>query len=90
MNALKLMNAVLILIVAGLVVYIMWPSINLAMRGKPLGSTVSGINDPLSPAQLIIINNAPDSYFEKAGRGDAEPLDTRRGNVQRSLLCARL
>lgn len=67
MNALKLMNAMLILIVAGLVVYIMWPSISLAIHGKPLGSTLSGINGPLSQSQLSVINNAPNSYFEKAG-----------------------
>ncbi|MDE1865268.1 MAG: DUF929 family protein [Candidatus Micrarchaeota archaeon] len=64
---LKIMNALLILIVAGLVIYIMWPSIKLAIAGQPLGKTLSGINAPLSPAQLSVINNAPDSYFERAG-----------------------
>jgi hypothetical protein len=67
-NTLKLMNIALIIIVAGLVIYIMWPSISLAIRGQPLGKTLSGINNPLSLAQLDVINNAPNSYFEQAGQ----------------------
>lgn len=67
MQMLKIMNVLLILIVAGLVIYVMWPSISSAVKGQPLGNTLSGINTPLSQAQLAVINNAPDSYFQKAG-----------------------
>lgn len=31
------------------------------------GNTIAGINTPLTPAQLSVINNAPNSYFESAG-----------------------
>jgi hypothetical protein len=64
---LKIINAVLILMVAGLVVYVMYPSIITAVAGQPPGNRLTGINTPLTRSQLSVINNAPDSYFERAG-----------------------
>lgn len=66
-GTLKLMNALLIIIIAGLVLYIIWPSIKLATAAQPLGNTLAGINSRLTPSQLSTINNASDSDFEKAG-----------------------
>ena len=64
---LKVMNVILIVVVAALVVYVMYPAIKGAFATKPLGSTLSGINNPLTQSQLAVINGAPNSYFEKAG-----------------------
>jgi hypothetical protein len=66
-RTLKLMNYVLLLVVAGLVIYIMYPTIASAFAVQPLGKTLAGINAPLSPSQLAVINGAPNSYFERAG-----------------------
>jgi hypothetical protein len=66
-KTLKIMNIVLIFIVAGLALYVMYPTIRSALVGQPLGNTISGINNPLSQSQLATINNVPNSYFEDAG-----------------------
>ncbi|MGC8586672.1 MAG: DUF929 family protein [Candidatus Micrarchaeia archaeon] len=34
---------------------------------QPFGSRLTNINEPLNATELAIINNAPNSYFEKAG-----------------------
>ncbi len=66
-RTLKIMNIVLILMVAGLVAYVMYPSVKGALVGQPPGNRLTGINSPLSQSQLAVINGAPDSYFERAG-----------------------
>ncbi len=64
---LKLMNMILIVIVAALVVYVMYPMVAGAFTVQPPGKTLAGINNPLSQSQLSVINGAPDSSFERAG-----------------------
>jgi hypothetical protein len=34
---------------------------------QPFGERLTGINDPFNASALAVINNAPDSYFERAG-----------------------
>ena len=58
----------LIVVVAALVVYVMWPSIR--ARGARAAAREDAQRDKLATqqqSQLAVINNAPDSYFEKAG-----------------------
>ncbi|MDE1855822.1 MAG: DUF929 family protein [Candidatus Micrarchaeota archaeon] len=46
-----------------------YPLLSSALKGQAVnyGHTLSGINAPLTPQQLAVINNASNSYFEQAG-----------------------
>ncbi len=44
-----------------------YPSITVLISGPPAGQRLTGIDKPLSSAELSTINNAPDGYFEIAG-----------------------
>ncbi|HIH50530.1 MAG: DUF929 family protein [Candidatus Micrarchaeaceae archaeon] len=63
---LKTVIALLVIIIAALAVYVMYPYINLAVVGQPFGKRLTGIDTPLSSGQLSVINNAPNSNFETA------------------------
>jgi len=67
-DILLIVNVILIIAIALIVVYLLWwPQVKLALFGAPFGSTLAGIDTPLTSAQLSIINGAPSSYFEIAG-----------------------
>ncbi len=66
-NILLGINTILILAVVGIVLYLEYPVIRVAIYGPPLGQTLAGIDNPLTPSQLSVINNAPNAYFETAG-----------------------
>jgi hypothetical protein len=65
---LRLVNDLLLVVAVVLVLYILYPHAVALTRQPQLGNTTVGIDAPLSPAQLGAINNAPDSYFERAGQ----------------------
>jgi hypothetical protein len=65
---LTIVSALLAIALAAVVVYLVYPSVKLAVAGAPFGQTLAGINNPLTAAQLGVINNAPNSYFEIAGQ----------------------
>ncbi|MDE1869186.1 MAG: DUF929 family protein [Candidatus Micrarchaeota archaeon] len=48
-------------------IYSQTSSINVAINGQPFGQRLTGINNPLTPQQLSVINNASDANFETAG-----------------------
>lgn len=64
---LELVIVLLIVIVAALAIYIVYPMINLAIQGEPFGNRLTGINAQLSSYELSAINNAPNSNFEISG-----------------------
>jgi hypothetical protein len=64
---LKITAAVLTVVVVALALYIVYPSISLAINGSPFGSRLTGIDSPISQMQLSTINNASNSNFEIAG-----------------------
>ena len=57
----------LVVVIAVLALYILYPSIKLTVYGQPYGKRLTGINTQLGSAQLAVINNASNSYFERAG-----------------------
>jgi hypothetical protein len=68
LNKLLIINAILIIAIIVVVVYVLWwPQFKLALYGAPFGKTEAGIDTQLTQAQLGVINNAPNSYFETAG-----------------------
>ena len=61
------LDMALIVVIAALVVYILYPMLKSAVTPAPPGKRLAGIDAPFTNAQLGTINNAPDSYFERAG-----------------------
>ncbi len=64
----KAATAVLSLAVIALLAFALYPSLITLINGQPFGRRLTGINSPLSSSELAAINNAPDSYFETAGK----------------------
>ena len=64
----KITTAVLALAAVALALYVSYPYLQLLINGQPAGHRLTGIDAPLSGAELSVINNAPNSYFEAAGR----------------------
>lgn len=65
---LEIIIVLLVIIVAGLAIYISYPSIKLAINGQPYGTRLTGINTALTTPQLSVINNAPNNNFEIAAQ----------------------
>jgi hypothetical protein len=64
---LEIIIALLIVMIAALAIYIIYPSLKLSIQGQPFGKRLTGINSPLSYSQLSVINNASNNNFEIAG-----------------------
>lgn len=66
---LELAVAVLAIAVVVLLAYVALtlPTVELSLQPTPPGQRLSGIDAPLTPAQLSVINNASNNYFEDAG-----------------------
>lgn len=64
---LQIAVAVLAVVIVVLAAYIIYPIIQLSIRGQPFGQRLTGIDQPLTPAQLSVINNASNNDFEIAG-----------------------
>ncbi len=63
----KITTAIFAFISVILALVVSYPSINVLIKGQPAGLRLTGIDQPLSSAELSTINNAPNSYFETAG-----------------------
>lgn len=67
MKGIRHIDMLLVVVIVILVAYIAYPAVESEIKGAPAGKTISGINSPLTAAELGVINNAPNSYFEAAG-----------------------
>src|SRR5208283_5201075 len=64
---LKLIIAILVVVIAALAIYIIYPAYQLSVKGQPYGERLTGIDAPIISSQLAAINSAPNSDFEIAG-----------------------
>jgi hypothetical protein len=64
----KITTVVLAVVVVVLALDLSYPSILILINGQPAGQRLTGIDAPLSSAELSAINSAPNSYFEVAGK----------------------
>jgi hypothetical protein len=64
---LKIIIVLLVVIIASLALYIVYPSIKLEVQGQPFGKRLTGIDTPLTPQELSTINNASNNNYEIAG-----------------------
>ena len=56
----------LVVVIAALAIYIVYPYFQLAVNGQPYGSRLTGIDSPLTSSQLSVINNASNNDYENA------------------------
>jgi hypothetical protein len=61
------MNYLLTVVILVLAVALLYKFGLFNLFSPSFGNTLAGINNPLTPAQLAVINGAPNSYFETAG-----------------------
>ncbi len=67
-HRLEIIILLLVVIIASLGLYITYPSIKIALQGQPFGKRLTGIDTPLTPTELSVINNASNNNYEIAGQ----------------------